>query len=54
MSWLNEVTDILQQYKTAPSSAPPSNAAADFAKVAAHAPPFAQMISELFGNSNGE
>jgi hypothetical protein len=71
MSWLNEVTDLLQQYKGAPGSAPPPNASADFAKVAQRAPApvmssglaeafrsnstpaFSEMISHLFGQSDG-
>jgi hypothetical protein len=38
MSWLNDVTDLLKQYKGVPGSSPSSNAAADFAKVAQRAP----------------
>src|SRR5262249_27085666 len=72
MSWINQVSDILHQYKGASASTPPSNAPEDFAKVAErapasdlssglteafrapNAPPFAQMVAQLFGQSDGE
>lgn len=71
MSWMNQVSDILQQYKGASASTASANAPEDFAKVAEHAPssvisngltdafrsqstpPFAQMVSQLFGQSDG-
>jgi hypothetical protein len=71
MSWMNEVSDILQQYKNPTTMTPPANAPADFAKVAQSAPssvlsgglaeafrspntpPFGQMVSQLFGQSDG-
>jgi hypothetical protein len=70
MSWINEVTDVLQRYRNAPASTAPDSAPADFAKVAEHAPPavissglaeafrspstppFSQMVSQLFGQSD--
>lgn len=73
MGWMNEVSEILQQYRGgSPSPDSSSSVSGDFAKVAEHAPPsaisgglanafhssstppFGQMVSELFGNSNGE
>lgn len=68
MSWLNDVGDLLQQYKG--TGAPPPSTSADFQKVSASAPasamssgvaeafrsqntpPFADMLSQLFGQSN--
>lgn len=72
MSWINEVGDLLQQYKGASPSAPPASTESDFATVAKQAPPgvladglaaafrsqstppFAQMVAQLFGQSDGE
>ncbi len=39
MSWMNEVSDLLQQYKGTAGSAAPPDAPADFSKVAERAPP---------------
>jgi hypothetical protein len=70
MGWMNQISDVLQKYTGAQASAPPPNAASDFAKVAENAPssaisggiaeafrsnntpPFAQMVSQLFGQSD--
>ena len=70
MSWINEVSDVLQRYKGASGTTPP-DATADFSKVAQQAPPsaiatgvaeafrsdstppFGQMLSGLFGQSDG-
>jgi len=41
MSWINEIGSLLQRYRGASASAPPSDAAADFAEVADRAPPSA-------------
>jgi hypothetical protein len=71
MSWINQVGDLLQRYKGASATTPPSDAAADFSKIAEQAPqatlstgvaeafrsdttpPFGQMLSGLFGQSDG-
>ena len=39
MSWLNEVGEVLQRYGGAPAAQGSTDVAADFEKVAAHAPP---------------
>lgn len=41
MSWIDDVGSVLKQYTGASASAPPPNAAADFSKIAAQAPPSA-------------
>jgi hypothetical protein len=38
MSWMNEIGTLLQQYKGASASSPPTSAPEDFTKVADHAP----------------
>jgi len=50
MSWLNDVSDIVQKYTGASTSTPPPNAQADFAKIAEQAPPAAisSGLSEAF------
>jgi hypothetical protein len=70
MSWMNEVSDLLQRYKGASATTPSPDTAADFSKVADQAPPsaistglaeafrsdstppFGQMLSGLFGQSD--
>lgn len=70
MSWMNELDDLLQQYRNASPTSPPADAQGHFAQVAQHAPPsvlsgglaeafrsqstppFGQLISQLFGQSN--
>lgn len=72
MGFMTEVSNLLQKYKGASPSAPPSNIEQDFNQVApqvpqaavagglidafqsADTPPFGQMISQLFGQSNGQ
>jgi hypothetical protein len=72
MSFLGEISSLLQQYKGASASAPPPNVSQDFGQVAnqvppaaissglsdafrsRETPPFGQMLSQLFGQSNGE
>jgi hypothetical protein len=50
MSWIDEVRTLLGQYKGASPSAPPPDAAADFAKIATQAPPSAMSggLAEAF------
>lgn len=70
MDWMNEIGEVLQQYRGTSAQNPPQNASEDFQKVAQRAPPevlsngiaqafrsdstppFAQMISQLFSQSN--
>jgi hypothetical protein len=54
MSWLEQIDDVLQRYNSASPSNPPPNAPADFAKVAAHAPPSAisNGLAEAFRSEN--
>jgi hypothetical protein len=71
MSWMNEVSEILQRYTGTSASTASANAPEDFAKLAERAPssvistglteafrsqstpPFAQMVSQLFEQSDG-
>ncbi|MEO8044894.1 MAG: hypothetical protein ABI674_08300 [Spartobacteria bacterium] len=71
MSWLNELTDVLQNYSQTGQPRPESEVESHFHQVAQAAPaadlagglaamfhsdqtpPFAQMIGQLFSNSNG-
>jgi hypothetical protein len=54
MSWLEQIDDVLQRYKGASTSSPPADAPADFAKLAAHAPPSAISggVTEAFRSAN--
>lgn len=54
MGWLEQIGDVLQRYNSASPSNPPPNAPADFAKVAAHAPPSAisNGLAEAFRSAN--
>lgn len=72
MGFMNEIGNILQQYKGAQASAPAETVQEDFSRVATQVPqaaissglsdafrsdqtpPFGQMLSQLFGQSNGE
>ena len=69
---LSNLMGILNQYRNATATAPPSSVDADYSQVAATAPqshlasglaeafrsddtpPFGQMLSTLFSNSNGQ
>jgi hypothetical protein len=72
MGFMDEVGNLLQQYKGGSASPPPANVEQDFRQVAQatpqaavssglsdafrsdQTPPFGQMVSQLFQNSNGE
>ena len=71
MSWMNQVSEILNKYTGASPSTTSTNTQSDFAKVAEqappsaissglteafrsqHTPPFPEMVSHLFGQSDG-
>jgi len=50
MSWLEQIDDVLQRYRNVPGTTSSPETSADFAKVAAHAPPEAISggLSEAF------
>jgi hypothetical protein len=54
MSWLEHIDDVLQRYNTTSGTNPPPDPAADFAKVAAHAPTEAISggLAEAFRSAN--
>jgi hypothetical protein len=72
MGWMDQLSNVLQQYHGASAEAPPQNTEQDFSRVSQGAPPsaisggladafrsnqtppFAQMVSQLFGQSNGQ
>jgi len=54
MSWMNEIGSLLQRYRGASASAPPSNASEDFGRVAEQAPPSALAggLAEAFRSNS--